>query len=511
MQTDSAVFTASQNGIRYPTFRVSCAIDKTIDPAIDYLTYDNSEDYDSGLTYRYESGDVLQEFDQYIYTDFSSRVLSVNVEREKLRPSSVCMAYADIVLDNTDGAFNSDGIYGTYILPARPFKIAMGFNNNNVPKFVGLSVGMPDIDEKNKTVSFHCQDFLGLLLARPVEQTVLLENQRVDQILGLLFEEVGLLPTQYVFDVAVLSVPFSFVQRGDNLFTVAEKLIGSEIGTLLMDERGMVRFSNRESLDETVQMEFSTATNIFDYVRRRDTDLINKVQVKSDVRKVGVLQRYWESTEIKPIQPGETIEVWANFSDPVTDIDEPGINNQFSSFRSNDSADGKGVDGSDIVLDSATAFGTSYLMEFTNTGGSLRWLADLVLYCEPAKVTHQLFIEQENTSSIDLYGQNILTVENDYFSSESDAENFAKRILLEYATPSVIAEIDVHGTPQLQLGDVCTVSIYGVSDDVTLVRIADKIEKNRYTQTLRFKDFPDLPFFLYDNSQDYDDGNIYKI
>lgn len=511
MIENSAMLTASQRGLRRPNFRVRFAWDRTVDPTIDYLTYDNSENYDSGLVYRYESGDVLQEWDQYSYTDMTSRLLMVNVERELMRPSSVALAFADLTFDNTDGIFNGGGTYGSYMLPSRPVKIDMGFDSLLIPQFVGLTARKPEFDEKNRTVSFYAQDFLGLLLSRPIQETTLIEGARVDQILGVLFEAVGLLPTQYQFDVATVTIPFFNAKKGDTLFNVARDLVDAEVGKLWMDEFGMIRFSNRGNFNETKVFDFNSYDNIFDYTRRREDDLINKIQVTAKVRTLSPRQRYWEQSEPFAVDAGSTKEIWANFDDPVKNVQEPSIGSQWSSYRVNTNQSGDGTSSTDVTVTSFTEFGTSVKIVFSNADTVPLYVHDLCLYCEPARVTEELFVEEFDQTSVDSYGERILTIENDYFASESDAQSYATRILVEYKEPALVAELDVLGTPQFQLDDIVDVHMFGVTNRQQIVRIANKIEGTTYTQTLRLKDYPDLPFFSYDNSQNYDAGNIYRI
>lgn len=511
MITNELMRTASQKGLRRPHYRVRFAFGRILDPTIDYLTYDNSENYDSGLLYQFESGDVLQDWDQYIYREVSVKALSLNVERELLRPSSVALAYADIVLDNSDGQFSSGGEWGDYMLPSRPVKIDMGFDNQLVPQFVGLTARRPEFDEKNKTVSFHAQDFLGLLLSRPVQETELLEDYRIDQILGVLFEAAGLLPSQYSFDQATVTVPFFYAEKGDSLFNVVQKLVDAEVGALFMDEFGMIRFTNRGNFTENKVFNFHSYWNIFDYTRRREDDLINKVQVSSSVRDLQPLQKYWESSGAIAVLAGESVDVWANFDSPVKDIDEPSIGGLYSSFTCNTAEDGGGSASTNITVSSFTEFGSSAKITFTNSDSVTLWITSLSIYCKPALIINELYVENQDSDSVDEYGEHTLSIENDYFAKESDATSFATRILVEYSQPSLVAELDVLGTPQLQLNDVVDVSLFGKTDRQQIVRIANKIENNRFSQILRLKDYPDLAFFNYDNSQNYDEGNIYRI
>ena len=158
MQVVSPEFdTASKASMRKLAWRCAISFDKTFDPTIDFFTIGvssiGSDDIIAG------EGSVLQEWDKYLYTDYSDKIISIEYSREQDQPTgSLVMATADIVLDNSDDLFtpNSDPVIGQYILPYRPIRISLGFNNTVIPIFVGLTEGMPVIDERSKTAKFHC-------------------------------------------------------------------------------------------------------------------------------------------------------------------------------------------------------------------------------------------------------------------------------------------------------------------------------------------------------------------
>src|SRR5690606_5192666 len=146
--------------------------------------------------------------------------------------------------------------------------------------------------------------------------------------------------------------------------------------------------------------------------------LINKVQVSCNVRRLGVLQRYWESSSAVLVPPMSTETLWVNFDDPVVDVREPGIGSVLSSYLVNTR---EGLDGDvsqNVVVDDFTVFGTSAKITFENISGSPLWVHDLVLYCRPGRVVDEIYVELQDDESVAKYGEQILAVENNYFSSE---------------------------------------------------------------------------------------------
>src|SRR5690606_12714197 len=145
---------------------------------------------------------VIQEWDKYKYINLSDRVISVEVESEQTEPFSVVQSMADITFNNYDNFFTpkSGSSIQDYILPRRPFRILMGFGNEVVPIFVGLSTKLPEINKQSRTARFHCIDFLTFLFEQKIDDTIMLKDYSTGEILAYLLEHLGLLSSQYDID-----------------------------------------------------------------------------------------------------------------------------------------------------------------------------------------------------------------------------------------------------------------------------------------------------------------------
>ena len=177
-------------------------------------------------------GDVVAEWDKYQYDDYSYRIKSIEVTRQEENFNSTTLAQADLVMENHDNYFtpNRGSVIDEFILPYRPIKLAGGFGAESVPQFVGLTEKMPTVEEKSKTISFHCIDFMYSLFNRPLDQAVMYQDMRTDQILAALLVAFGISPTQYQFDVGFNIIAFAFFDKGSKFGDVVKKLMQAEMG-----------------------------------------------------------------------------------------------------------------------------------------------------------------------------------------------------------------------------------------------------------------------------------------
>lgn len=494
-------------------WRLFMAFDKEFDDDIDFFTIEESL-IEGGDFIKPEDSDVVQEWDKYQYKDLSNRVLQLEWSREVEPRSSLSLAIADITLNNVDDYFTPGGgsEIQNFILPYRPVRFFAGFGAEAVPVFVGLTEKMPVIDEKNKTVSFHCIDFLYSLLNRPLDETVMLEDARTDECLAEIFEAAGLLSTQYNFEPGFNVIRFFYAEKGEKLINIVRKLLEAESGRLYMDETGMIQFKNRQTYESASVYRFDAYSNIVGAKKRTEDDIINVVTIKSNVREVQALQKYWELADAVLVPAGGSVDIWADFNDPVTSINAPGYitGATTSLFTTNVFADGSGdTREGDVALDSATLFSKSYKMTFTNSGDVAVFITTIELFATPAKVVKEIYVREQDDSSVAKYDERPLEIDNEYFRDESEARSKAIIILQDFAEYGGIEEIDVKGTPALQLDDPVIVDLYNRIDDFRISKVTCKIMSKpaRFTQLLQVKKFTRQRYFTIEESLiEGDDG-----
>lgn len=309
------------------------------------------------------SGSVIAEWDKYQYDDYSYRIKSIEVTRQEEMVNSTTLAQADFVVENHDNYFtpNRGSAIQNFILPYRPVKLYGGFGSEAIPQFTGLTEKMPTIDEKNKTASFHAIDFMYSLFNRPLDQAVMYQDKRTDEILADLLVAFGIAPTQYTFDVGFNIIKFAFFDKGSKFGDVVKELMEAEMGRFYMDEQGVIRFKNRQNYSSS-PVWFFNETSIIDIQTSKQDDIINVVTVKANVREVQAKQKYWELQSAVMIPANGTLDVWADFNDPVTSVDLPQyvVGATTSLFTTNKAEDGSAEQVSTGVSVVGTRFAKSY-------------------------------------------------------------------------------------------------------------------------------------------------------
>ena len=440
-------------------------------------------------------GSVIPEWDKYQYDDYSYRIKSFEITRTEEMVNSTTLAQGDVVFENHDNYFtpNRGSVIQNFILPYRPIKLYGGFGDEAIPQFVGLTEKMPTIDEKGKTASFHVIDFLYSLFNRPLDQAVMYQNKRTDEILADLLVLFGISPTQYSFDMGYNIINFAFFDKGQKFGEVVKELMEAEMGRFFMDEAGVIRFKNRQNYSTSPQWFFNTS-NIVDIQTSKQDDIINVVTVKANVREVQAKQKYWELQSAVLVPAGGSLDVWADFNDPVTSVDAPAyISTATTSvYTTNKNEDGSGDQVGSGITFTNTRFAKSYKMTIANSNAFPVYITSLELYATPAVVVKKIYVREADATSVAKYDERVLDdIENDYINNEGDATSKAKTIIDDYATYANQYVLDVKGNPALQIGDAVSVNIWGYSGNFVIIKIVNRWEGGRFRQqlTVRGKTF----------------------
>lgn len=402
------------------------------------------------------TNDVLQDWDRYLYTDYSERLIQIEWSRTEAQVSSVTSSIGELTFDNHDGFFSADN----FSFPYRPFKLYAGFGGENIPVFVGVSDSAPTLDETSKTMTVHVIDFMSTLYDRPLEEDVILQNVRTDQALDSILQSAGLSPTQYQLDIAFNTIPFVFFESGSTFGSAADKLMEAELGTLFMSESGVITFRNRQNYNDTIVHTF-TPQNVIDDTNKSQEDLINVVAIKANIRTVQANKSVYSSTgEPLLVKAGGTAQLWPTFTDPVISIDTPvDIAIATTSYYVvNTAADNSGTTAS-ITLSSFHLFSTSYQMNFTNSNAFDVYITQVNLFGQAAEVTSNISVRQENAISIANYDEHVHEIDNDFIQSRVAAVSIANTILAEYSNYGSVRKLTVKGSPAYQIRDAVNVAI----------------------------------------------------
>ena len=504
MQTTNATFDNAVNSqTREISWQLRMSFDKAFDPSVTFFTLDVSL-LDGPDILAPSDGNVVQEWDKYAYTDYSDRVISIEITREEIEPYSVVQAFADITLNNYDSYFtpNSGSPIDEFILPKRPVRLLLGFEGYNLPQFIGLTERMPEIDKTARTVRFHLTDFLSFLFSKKIDNTELLTDVSTGEALTYLFESVGLSDDQLNFTGTSFNrIPYFFVEKDQTLGDVVRKLMEAEQGRLYMDEFGVITFQNRQDYSTTPIATFDMS-NTLDYSTSGEDDLINFVEIKSSILEEQIEQSIWQSSSATLVKAGATATVWADLQDPVTSVTSPiysDVTIPQSHFISAEDT-GNTIPYTSISLDSIDVFSKSVKMVFENTGSNDAYVTTVDLWGTPIKVTDTIRVEDFDQGSVDKYEEQRYTLDTTYIQKRSTAESKASILLDDYAELGSILEIDVIGNMALQIGDHVTLDLDGYQGDYAITKITQVMQGAGYRQRLTVKEKEVRMYFILDQS-----------
>lgn len=494
MQSVSTQFENRANGQMRPlSWRALMSFPKAFEPDVDFFTIGVSTI--GGTDIIKGQGDVVQEWDKYQYDDYTDRIMQIEVTRQEEAVNSVSLAMADIKMRNTDNYFTPDAgsSIDQFILPYRPAKLYLGFGGENIPKFTGLTERMPTVDEKSKTASFHLIDFMYSLFNRPLDRTIMLEGVRTDEALEELMDAAGILPTQYEFDYGFNIIDFVYFEKGTKFGEAVRELMEAEMGRFYMDEIGFIRFKNRQNYSSIPVWHFDKS-NVLDIKTKTQDDIINVVEIKAQVRRVQALQDFWQLQSAVAIPAGATVEVWADFNDPVTSANDPVLNGGLTDSNFRASTAENPDDGTQVTMGvnvSTALFAKSMLMSFENTNAYAIYVNTINIWATPAIVVSTIYVREQDDASVAEFDERVLTIDNEFINNESDATSKAKIMLGDWSQYGGISELTVKGNPALQIGDAVGCSIEGYAGTFVISKIVDKFlftgSGVQYVQTLEVK------------------------
>lgn len=414
-------------------------------------------------------GDIT-EWDKYNYDDYSDRILGMEATHEQDITGNLTMALADLELHNTDDKFTPDvdvTIGDKVQSPHRPMRLAAGFGLQTVPIFVGLTEKAPSLSEDKKTAKFHAIDFIKSLSEIKITQSEMYVDQRIDQVISdLLITYAGLAVTQFVLDPGIRAVPFIYFKKDTTLGKAIAQLCQSELATFFEDESGVLRLWNRQHLvSNTTPLWTFNRDNCREIQYPDAKNVINTIEVFSNVRAVQANQKLWEMSSATKVPPGGTLEIFGDFKDdygdlPVTTIDEPEYLSGASTsyYSTNRTQDGTGTaEDTAITVTEWSEFATGFKIVFTNSAAYDVYITAMEVFARPAKVISEIYTFAQDPTSVAEYEEQGYTIENDFIQSESFANTLSAMLIIDRANPSGVRMIEVtRGVPQLQCGDLVT-------------------------------------------------------
>ena len=509
MQVRPAGFDDLANGdIRPLSWSTMVSFDKSYDEDVTFFTLDQSI-LDGTDILGPSEDNPLQAWDFYDYKDYTDRIVFMSWERELEFPFSIVSATADFQFNNYDKYFtpNSGSPIASNVLPKRPVRLLSGLGSTLLPQFVGLTQGMPEVDEDNRLATFTALDFLTQIYDLPMRNTIAMSYVTTDEVLANIFMQFGLSPGQYDLAKGVNRIPFLFFERGQQTAgEVIRSLMQAEMGMLWLDETGIIRF--RPRLEQPVTPSYYLDNeSIVSLSTSGDDQIINKVTIETNVREVQefqvVFSKESNNSQLNVVPPlGDYLFV-ANLTDPNLSIDTPvpGENAGVSWFTA-ETPDGTvvptGVSVSSVELKTNT-----YEILFSNSNSFSVNIAQVELWGQPAKEisVEPTIYENLDTDSVGKYEIQNLSITNNFIQSIDQARSLALTILDEYSEYNDIIEAEVKGNPAIQLSDIVEVDYLHYSGQYRVIGNKNKLQDQKYTQILRMKRYNPRNWFILDQSQ----------
>lgn len=514
MQIVSPGFHAmAQNSVIPIDWQFNVSFTKDFEDSVTFFTLNVSEL--NGIDVLSPSEDnPLQEWDKYEYTPYGDRVISMEWQRTLDFPYSVQSALADITLNNYDDYFTprSSSPIQEFILPKRPMRIYTGFRTVGViPQLVGLSQGMPEISQ-DKTAGFHVLDFLSEMFTMELTKTIAMQDVTTDVVLSSIFEQFGLLPTQYSLAKGRNVIPFLFFERGLNAGNIFRQLMQAEMGKLWLDELGIIRFEERLSSAETSVMTFNE-NNIITAESTGDDEIINDIRITSNIRAVQAFQPIYTNAQEEDsvlFDPTITFRIPAsgsafypdaNLNDPAISAVDPTIGRKADTswFTAVNIA---GVEvTSNITITLSELRTNSFTMLFSNANAFDVYITQVEVWGEPAKIVDVIDYRAFDDDSVEKYGTQLLEVNNDFFGSISNCDSFAEYTLDAYKEFAGVIMLGVKGDPSLQLADVIDVDYQAFTDSYKVIGLKNALRNNSYSQIITARHYTPRMWFILDQSE----------
>lgn len=339
-----------------------------------------------------------------------------------------------------------------------------------------------------------------------------------DVVLAAIFEMFGLEESQYVLSKGRNIIPFVFFDQGKNAGNAFRELMQAEGGNLWLDEQGIIRFEPRLLPVDDPVMEFNDS-NVEDIQTSGDSEIINTVRIKTDVRQVQEFQPVYSSSDelgnstlLEPVVvPANGTKFFtAELIDPLLSAEAPTLGQEIDTswFTAKD-VDGTNVT-SGVSVTLTNLNNNNYVMLFSNSNGFEVTIDKIEVWGRPAKLVEGKGINYTayDEDSVDKYGEKVLEIDNNLFGSESNAESFALTIIDAYKELNGVIEMTVKGDPSLQLGDIVTVDTREIIGEYKITYIRNSYMNQKATTILKATKYTPREWGFFDITE-WDDGSLW--
>lgn len=404
----------------------------------------------------------------YKYFDESDYVLGLGWEQGlKMPVGGLNKGLVEAELDNTSGRFTPRYMGGTSelftaILPRRPLIINAGFDfdgiDQTVPQFAGILNYAPEIRVRDRSIKLKGADYVDFFQDKYMDSFAMFTGQRTDQILGGLFQQLGMSTAQYDLDTGINTIPFSLLESGTRFSDAIDKLVEAENGQLYQDEEGIFRFENRQHWDSSPHNSISKILltgQVLDAEAPNTDHLINVVEVKGVQYHKQPLAPIMDFSQATQILANSTVELFFDYGFPVLSVITPTIGGADSYYLANIEEDESGTDvTSSVSVKNISNFSTTSKITFQNNSASNLFLTRVVISGRSAQKIGDIYARVQDDSSVTAFEERGFMLENEFIQDQTWANSLGQVIVNDFSQPENIQKLTTRAIPELQLGDL---------------------------------------------------------
>lgn len=355
---------------------------------------------------------------------------------------------------NHTGRYNpyntSSPLYGN-LLPGRRFQFRIWDEVNEV--YYPIMKGRID----DIRPSYGEIDLVTITMSNGVRQmqkgvkTEVQSNIRYDDALTLLladFEDGSSIDT-----TVSETMPYWWAS-GESLFNEINDIVDAAMGMFNIAEDGLATYRSRVSSDsplvelsgEDIEKEYGIRSpSIWDAVK-------NRIRVYARARTTQTNVEIGRISETLPLNAGQSKTIWIQFSfsgneGVALSVTDPVATTDYTMFAN---SDGTGTNLTGNLSISITKFATSAKLILLNTGGTNGFINLLKLRGNVIVADNYTYVEEEDLSSIEEYGEYEFNIQTDWLQDINTAQDEADILISRLATARQFPRVMVNPNPEKQ-------------------------------------------------------------
>lgn len=219
----------------------------------------------------------------------------------------------------------------------------------------------------------------------------------------------------------------------------------------------------------------------------REGDIFNHIRVSWSSGRRERLTEVWRYNGcLGPIRPGASETVKASLGMLVSNLTAPAWDTDYKAV----SATWEELESDDVTVAITKWSGQKAELTVTNNASASVYVPYLRLRGWPVDFQDEETVEEEDATSIGLYGRRTLDVRLLYVQGKGHAESVAKFLLARYKDPRATYQLTIRALPWLEVGDRITLNVprkaIEVMDnaDYFIIGLGQEFRPGDYIQTL---------------------------